>query len=141
MPLPQINEHIRISNDVDELQKLTTFIEEISEKVGLDDMQAMNLNLAMEEAVTNVVLYAYGEDEKGDIDIDCLCEENEMTFVITDKGKPFDPTQASDPDITLSAEERGIGGLGIFLVRKLMDSMTYERKNNCNVLSLKKRFE
>jgi len=107
----------------------------------LDDMQAMNLNLAMEEAVTNVVLYAYGEDEKGDIDIDCLCEENEMTFVITDKGKPFDPTQASDPDITLSAEERGIGGLGIFLVRKLMDSMTYERKNNCNVLSLKKRFE
>jgi anti-sigma regulatory factor (Ser/Thr protein kinase) len=96
-----------------------------------------SLNLAIEEAATNVVLYAYQEGT-GLIDIDALVTPHYLQFVITDNGVPFDPTQQEDADITLSAEERPIGGLGIFLVRQIMDSVKYERVDNKNVLTLRK---
>jgi len=140
MPKNAIDTNLIINNDVNELLKLTAYVEDISAKAGLDDMQTMNLELALEEAVTNVVLYAYDEGTTGTVNIACRYADKEMTFVITDNGKPFDPTASENPDITLSAEDRGIGGLGIFMVRNLMDDMHYERQDGKNVLTLKKRY-
>ncbi len=128
---------LTIKNEVDELTKLPEFVETFCEEAGVDTALVASLNLAIEEAATNVVLYAYQEGT-GLIDIDALVTPHYLQFVITDNGVPFDPTQQEDADITLSAEERPIGGLGIFLVRQIMDSIKYERVDNKNVLTLRK---
>ena len=101
--------------------------------------QIRNINLALEEAVVNVMSYAYPEGTEGQVDIDLTSDGDEMVFIITDSGTPFDPTQKEEVDTTLSAEERPIGGLGIHLVRKLMDDISYQYVDNKNVLTLKKK--
>ena len=82
--------------------------------------------------------YAYPEGTKGTVNIVATIADGVLSFVISDSGKPFDPTAKTEVDTTLSAEERPIGGLGIHLVRQIMDDVTYERKDNKNVLTLKK---
>jgi sigma-B regulation protein RsbU (phosphoserine phosphatase) len=99
----------------------------------------MSLNLAIEEAVVNVMDYAYSEGQRGDVDIEVTADQQWLTFVISDTGIAFDPTAKEDVDTTLSAEERPIGGLGIFLVRQLMDVIDYKREGNKNVLTLRKK--
>jgi sigma-B regulation protein RsbU (phosphoserine phosphatase) len=99
----------------------------------------MSLNLALEEAVVNVMDYAYSEGQRGDVDIEVTADQQWLTFVISDTGIAFDPTAKEDVDTTLSAEERPIGGLGIFLVRQLMDAIDYKREGNKNVLTLRKK--
>ena len=99
----------------------------------------MSLNLALEEAVVNVMEYAYPEGQKGNVEIEVTADQEWMTFVIMDTGIAFDPTMKEDADTTLSAEERPIGGLGIFLVRQLMDVIDYKRQDNKNVLTLQKK--
>lgn len=126
-------------NDIEQISLLAEFVDTIADEAGIDPSLAMSLNLALEEAVTNVVLYAYPEGEQGKVQIDASWDANQLTFVISDSGIAFDPTQKEEVDVTLSAEERPIGGLGIFLVRQLMDSITYERVDGKkNVLSLTK---
>jgi sigma-B regulation protein RsbU (phosphoserine phosphatase) len=100
---------------------------------------AMKMNLAIEEAVVNVMNYAYPAGEEGTVTIDAKADGTTLTFVIIDNGTPFDPTAKGEVDTTLSAEERGIGGLGIHLIRQLMDSINYERNNGRNVLTLVKK--
>ena len=131
--------HIRLSNDVQEIPLLNAFVDEICEFNGLDDMTTMQMNLAIEEAVVNVMNYAYPKGTVGTVTIDAEASDERLKFVITDQGAPFDPTAKEDADITLSVEDRPIGGLGIFLVRQLMDSINYERVNGCNVLTLRKK--
>ena len=99
----------------------------------------MKLNLAIEEAVVNVMDYAYPPDTTGTVTIDAQANKEWLKFIISDNGTPFDPTQKKEVDTTLSAEERSIGGLGIHLVRQIMDSINYERINNTNVLTLMKK--
>ena len=81
----------------------------------------------------------YPDGQKGNVDIEVTADQEWMTFVITDTGIAFDPTTKEDADTTLSAEERPIGGLGIFLVRQLMDDINYKREGNKNVLTLRKK--
>ena len=100
----------------------------------------MTINLALEEAVSNVMLYAYPQDKGGTVLIEAERTADGIEFVISDSGIPFDPTERKEADITLSAEEREIGGLGIHLVRQIMDSIEYERKDGRNILTLKKNF-
>jgi anti-sigma regulatory factor (Ser/Thr protein kinase) len=98
----------------------------------------MSLNLALEEAVVNVMSYAYPEGTKGDVDIEVVKGPQYLDFIISDSGKPFNPTTKEDPDTNLSVEERPIGGLGIHIIRQIMDSVHYERKENRNNLTLRK---
>lgn len=130
---------IVLHNDVRDVPQLAAFIESISESIGLDMSATMNINLAMEEAVVNVMKYAYPEGTHGDILVEANSSGNELTFAISDSGIPFDPTKNATPDTTLDAEERPIGGLGIHLVRNLMDSVEYNYIDNKNVLTLKKK--
>ena len=128
-----------LPNDIETIPQLTEFIDLVAEEVGLDMSLTMSLNLAMEEAVVNVMDYAYPDGQKGNVDIEVTADQEWMTFVITDTGIAFDPTTKEDADTTLSAEERPIGGLGIFLVRQLMDDINYKREGNKNVLTLRKK--
>ena len=98
-----------------------------------------NLNLVLEEAVSNVILYAYPEGETQEISLSVNLTDNNLVFLLTDSGKEFDPTQAPDADVTLSAEERQIGGLGIFLIRQIMNTVEYQRIDGKNVLTLGKQ--
>ncbi len=127
-----------IKNEISELNRLAEFIELLGEERGFDMALVMNLNLALEEVVSNIILYAYPEKMGKEISIKCTDVDNSLIFIISDNGEQFDPTQMKDADITLSAEEREIGGLGIFLVRNIMDDMKYERVENKNILTIKK---
>ena len=127
---------ITLHNDTQEIP-----LDGIVEREGIDFSLSLNLNLAMEEAVVNVMNYAYPEGTVGLIDIDAEIEGDTISFTITDNGTPFDPTQADDPDITLDAEERSIGGLGIHLVRQLMDSEEYRREDGKNIQIIKKKIK
>ena len=100
----------------------------------------MQIEVAIEEAVVNVMNYAYPPGQDGDVIIEAASNDVRIKFTITDSGKPFDPTVQADVDTTLPAEKRSIGGLGIHLMRQIMDSINYERVDNQNVLTLRKAF-
>lgn len=129
---------LTLPNDIETIPTLSQFIDECAETVGLDSSLTMALNLAIEEAVVNVMLYAYHEGTVGDVTIRFSATGEELEIVITDSGTPFDPTQCQDADITLSVEERPIGGLGIFLERQLMDAISYRRADGHNILTMRK---
>ena len=130
-----------LQNEVAEISKLAIFIEELGEEFGLSPELVFNLNLVLEEAVSNVILYAYPKEEHQTISLIARKKDNQLFFVLTDSGKEFDPTQAPDADITLSAEDRPIGGLGIFLIRQIMNTVEYQRIEGKNVLTLGKELE
>lgn len=104
----------------------------------IDRKVAAGLRLALEEVVVNVIDYAYPEDETGEVLIMADSNRQEVRFTIVDSGFPFDPTSVLEPDTTLDAQKRPIGGLGILLSRKLTDSVSYTRRDGKNVLSLTK---
>ena len=132
-------QHLVLHNDVQEISKLADFVDSIAEENQLDPSLAMSLNLALEEAVTNVVLYAYPKGTDGEVDITARLADGSLEFVISDSGIPFDPTAAPKADTTLSVQERPIGGLGIYLVREIMDDVHYERVDGKNRLSISKK--
>ena len=127
-------------NDIQQIPTLPEWLESL----GLPMELSMPINLALEEAVTNVMLYAY-PGKSGQVLVECCKGERlkvkgeRIVFTITDSGVPFDPTQKEEVDTTLSAEEREIGGLGIHLVRQIMDEVRYARIDDKNVLTLIKR--
>lgn len=135
----RFKQEITLTNDVSQVPQLTDFVDLVCEKVNFDAATTMQMNLAMEEAVVNVMNYAYPEGTTGDIHIVAAANDKRLKFIISDNGIPFDPTMRKEVDTTLSAEERPIGGLGIHLVTQLMDSINYERKDNMNVLTLRKK--
>lgn len=129
---------LTLQNEVDQLSQLAPFVWAFAEEAQLDEQPAMQLDLALDEAVTNVVLYAYPKGTGGEVTVAAKREGDTLEVVLTDSGTPFDPTAQEDPDLTLSADERPIGGLGIFLVRQMMDTVRYERKDGKNILTLRK---
>ena len=131
--------HLILHNNIKQIPQLADFIETIADEMHLDQALAMSLNLALEEAVTNVILYAYPEGSDGLVDIEAIMGRNTLRFIISDSGKAFDPTAAPEADVSLGVEDRPIGGLGIFLVRKIMDVVSYERTDGKNILSMTKR--
>ncbi|MCR4569928.1 MAG: ATP-binding protein [Bacteroidales bacterium] len=138
-PAAQQVRHLVLHNDIQQIHQLETFMEAIAEDMNLDPALALNLNLALEEAVTNVISYAYPKGTDGLVEIDAVLQEKSLEFIIADSGTPFDPTARPDADITLSVEERPIGGLGIYLVRQIMDEIHYSRVDGKNRLSLIKK--
>ena len=130
---------IILANDISEISRLNRFVEEIRDDFSLSPEVAFNLNLVLEEAVVNIINYAYPKEEHERIYLSAKLNEGSIVLVLTDTGKEFDLTMAPDVDITLSADEREIGGLGIFLIRQIMNEVKYERIEGNNVLTLEKR--
>jgi sigma-B regulation protein RsbU (phosphoserine phosphatase) len=132
---------ITLTNDIQQVPQLADFVDMVCEEVGMDMAVAIQMNLAMEEAVVNVMDYAYPAGTVGDVTIEAESDDDQLQFTIIDSGTPFDPTAKEEVDTTLSAEERPIGGLGIHLVRQLMDSINYERIDGKNILTLRKKID
>ena len=116
------------------------YVEQMLESFECPMKTQMAICVAIEEVFVNVAHYAYGDGE-GDMDLGIGFREDSrtITFRMKDKGIPFDPLQKPDPDITLSAEERDIGGLGIFIAKKTMDSIAYAYENGENILTMTKK--
>lgn len=135
----RLQRSMTIANDVQEVPRMSEFIEAFCEESGLDMSTTMRLNLAIEEAVVNVIDYAYPPGTPGDVSVEAASGSDFITFVIRDNGVPFDPTAKGEVDTTLSVEERPIGGLGIHLVRQIMDDINYKRLDDQNVLTIGKK--
>lgn len=131
---------ITIQARLDQLDKVLSFLEEQLEQYGCTMKQQMQIAVAVEEIYVNIAHYAYPEKE-GFVAIWIGVEEEPLQAVITfcDEGIPYNPLLRENPDITLSLEERGIGGLGIYLVRKTMDDVIYTFHEGKNMLTLKKK--
>ena len=123
-----------------ELNNVLGFLEEELEKYECSMKNITSICVAIEEIFVNIAHYAYGGG-KGDCDftIKFNKESRDLTMVMEDKGTPFNPLTKKDPDISLSAEEREIGGLGIFIVKKTMDEVSYRYENDKNILTMKKK--
>ena len=135
----RMRKSIVLANDKSEVPKLNTFVDEVCMAVGFDDRTSKMIKVAIEEAVVNVINYAYPPGTKSDITIEAASNDMRLKFTIIDKGIPFDPTVQAVADTTLPAKERRIGGLGIHIMRQNMDSINYERIDNLNVLTLRKK--
>ena len=133
-----LTETLVLKNDVHEVTRFSSFIKSVTEKLGIETSLARKLRLAVEEAVVNVINYAYPAGTEGDITIKMMSDGHILRFQIIDAGVPFDPTKKDKTDTTLSVEDRQIGGLGILLVRELMDTINYERVDGKNILTLVK---
>lgn len=126
-----------ISATIDAIEVVAVYIEEILESAGISMIDSSRVQLAVEEAVTNVVTHGYDE-KPGEVSVCCTIENKMVIVTITDSGFPFDPTTIPPADVTADIEHRNIGGLGVHLIRSLMDEMTYQRIGEKNQLVLKK---
>ena len=131
--------HLILRNDIDEIPRLHAMIQGIAEEANMDHALAMSLNLALEEVVSNVMLYAYPVGSEGRVDIQATVRDDRVDFRVSDSGVPFDPTAAADPDLTVELKDRPIGGLGIYLVKRIMDEVSYAWENGQNILSMSKK--
>ncbi len=111
------------------------FAREGAERAGLGPDKLLVVELSVEEAVTNVCRHAY-RDEPGDVTVRLHESPGQVVIEVEDEGPPFDPLARPDPDVTLPIEERGIGGLGIFLIRKMVDEVSWRFQDGRNVLSM-----
>lgn len=130
---------IVLHNDIKEVPTLAEFVETVAEEKQVSLELTTSLNLALEEAVVNVMLYAYPEGTRASVEVEATTTPDSLIFKIIDSGKPFDPTAAPDVNLNAGVEERPIGGLGIHLVRTIMDEISYERWDDKNILTMIKK--
>ena len=121
------------------LSELLDFITEELRKADAPQKTLMQISIAVEEIFVNVAHYAY-PDRTGNVKLEILFKANAVQLRFKDHGIPFNPLTKENPDITLSAEERDIGGLGIFMVKKTMDAIVYQYKDGMNILTIEKNW-
>lgn len=130
-----------IKNQMAELGKVNQFIDEIGEELGLSMELTMNLNLVMEEMVVNIISYAYPEGSDAEIELLAKSDNKELTLVLSDQGREFDPTMKEDSDMSVNPALRDLGGMGIFIVKNIMNKVTYQRLDGRNLLTMTKSIE
>ncbi|MBQ3733586.1 MAG: SpoIIE family protein phosphatase [Bacteroidales bacterium] len=127
---------LTLTNDINELNRLEPFLEDFFNKNSLDPSLLSSLDLALEEALANVIMYAYPEGEKGEVTLTANVADNAICMEIKDKGMPFNPLQQQEANLDVPLKERQIGGLGIHLIKEIMDEVTYAYENGHNVLQM-----
>ena len=127
-----------LKNDLAELERLCQNCESIGESFGMSKKLIFEMNLALDELFTNIISYGFKDEKEHIIKIEIKAENNALLMRIEDDGIPFDPEIAEEPDLECRIEECKIGGLGIHLIKKLMDEISYERVNDMNIIYLKK---
>lgn len=131
-------ETISLTNQITQLDVLAGALESVAEQWDLSPAITINLNLVLEELLTNIIFYGYTDTNEHSILIHLSLENSILTVTLTDDAIAFNPLLAAEPDINQALEDRAIGGLGIHLVRKIMDDIHYERVADKNILTLKK---
>lgn len=129
-----------LANDQSEVEKLSRLVEAFGDVLGLPSQSIFSVNLALDEVVTNIIRYAYTDNGLPQpIVVRLAFEESVLVAQVEDDGRAFNPLEAPAPDVDATIEERPIGGLGIHLVRSMMDSVEYRRDDGRNVFIMKKR--
>ena len=131
---------LKVQAAVENIPEVTAFVDGQLEAIDCPMKAQMQIDVAIDELFGNIAHYAYGgASGEAAVQFHFDADTRMISIAFVDSGTPFDPLSQEDPDVTLSAEERGIGGLGIFLVRKTMDQITYKRDNGQNVLTIYKK--
>ncbi len=129
----------RVNADVNELQRVLNFVEGCFQGIDCSPKAMMRISVAVEEIFVNIAHYAYS-DKMGEavIEVEINFEPKTVTITFIDSGVKYNPLANPDPDLTLSAKDRKIGGLGIFMAKKFMDELSYEYRDGQNVFAMKK---
>ena len=134
-------ERLSIKADIASLGEVQSFVDRILEDAGCSMKAQMQIDIAVEELFVNIAHYAYPSGEgNATIEVDTDTDTGYVKISFEDQGIPYNPLEHEDPDVTLSAEERKIGGLGIFMVKQSMDDITYEYTDNRNRLTIVKKY-
>lgn len=130
---------IRIEADVREIERLNRLVRQFGELHDVPSRTLYAVNLALDELVTNVVLYGFSDPSGQLVLVKLVTAGNELVASVHDSGKPFNPLDVKPPDLNAPLEDRELGGLGVHLVRSLMDHVSYARENDQNVLTVRKK--
>ena len=133
------NNSITFDATLDNVSLAIDFVNEKAVHLPFTAKERIQIEIAVDEIVSNIARYAYN-DKTGMVTVKTEADETGFTITVIDSGIPYNPLEKSDPDITLSAEERGIGGYGIFIVKKIMDEVSYEYTDGKNILKMRKNF-
>lgn len=131
--------HLEISSDMQNLERVSNFVLDMARQARFTEQTTDHVQMAMDEAVTNVMEHAYGGRADGHINIECQVTAHELRIEIRDRGEPFDPDTIQEPDIHSPLSERAIGGLGVFFMRKLMDKVEFSRDRRGNLTRMTKK--
>jgi serine/threonine-protein kinase RsbW len=132
---------LHIPGQFDRLEQISKFIEQSGLEAGLDDKAIGRCQLAVDEACTNIIEHAYEGEGRGSIDICCEPEAGELTIIIEDHGKRFDPNSVPTPQLNTHLEDMQVGGLGLYFMRQVMDAVEFSYEDGSNKLVLVKRRE
>ena len=133
---------LTIEAKIENIEAVTDFVNEQLETLDCPMKARMQIDIAIDELFGNIAHYAYNpEIGKATVRVEVIEDSLAVTITFIDNGVPYDPLAKADPDTTLSAEEREIGGLGIYMVKKSMDDITYEYKDGQNILKIKKNLQ
>lgn len=124
---------LRLPAKIESLEAFRAFVDERLEQIEVPQELQFKIELVLEEILTNVVHYAY-PGQPGDIEVGCSIEGQRLEFLIQDWGVPFNPLERAEPDLTSNLSDRQVGGLGIFLIRHMVDDLTYRRQDDRNTL-------
>ena len=131
---------ITLEAKIENVDKVIEFVNEELDALGCQSKTKIEINVAIDEIFANIANYAYNPNiGKATIQVDASDDKKSIIITFIDKGVPFDPLIKKDPNVSLSVEERDVGGLGIFIVKKTMDKVEYEYKENQNILKITKR--
>jgi sigma-B regulation protein RsbU (phosphoserine phosphatase) len=130
--------HLSLVNRLDEIGRIHESFNSFAEEHGVPTPIRQQINLVLDELLSNVISYAFEDDEEREIDVRIELSSDRLAVTIADDGIPFNPFSSAPPDTSLSLEERELGGLGIHVVSKLMDEVSYNRRTNRNVVILVK---
>lgn len=131
---------LTVPAQLDSLALISEFVNSATHHAKMGEREAWQVQLAVDEAATNIIQHAYADAPVGNIDITWVIEAGELIFTLSDRGKPFDPTRVPAPDIHSPFEDRQAGGLGIYLMNKLMDDVAFTFTERGNTLIMRKRF-
>lgn len=130
---------LRLKNDIAEVPRLAEIVDEFCARHDLTPEIVNKFHLAVDEALTNIISYACGDDKEHEIAVRLAIADGAMTAELADDGRPFDPLQLKPPDVGLSIEEREVGGLGVYFIGSLMDDVRYWHDGQRNHLAFSKR--
>jgi len=125
-------------NRREEIRRIGEVAEQFGAEQHLSDDMVMSINLVLDEVLANIIGYGYDDDKEHEIHVTMSLEGDLLTIVVDDDARAFDPLQAPPPDLTLPLEERPVGGLGVHIVRTVMDAVEYQRRDGHNILTMRK---
>lgn len=130
---------IKITNKINEVSRVVDQVEVFAEEINLPFKVLNTVNLALDEIITNIISYGYADEESHEIKIELFLHDGVLSVIVEDDAKAFNPLDQPEPDIDIPLEEKQIGGLGIHLIKNLMDELDYTRSGNKNIFVMRKK--